>query len=71
MKLRTLSVFAAAAIVSLAACGGGDDDVEGDDSLGVAVDTGMPAPPPPPDTMMAPPMDSMPMDTIADTTVTP
>jgi len=72
MKLRTLSVFAAAAIVSLAACGG-DDDVDGDDSTAVAVDTSMAMPAPMPvDTNMAPPMDSamMPIDS-TDTTVAP
>lgn len=62
MKARTLSVFAAAALVSLAACGGGD---EGEGAAGdtTAVETAAPVAPPAVDTsMVAPPA---PMDTTA------
>jgi hypothetical protein len=72
MKLRTLSIFAAAAIVSLAACGGDEGDDTGGDTTAVTVDTGMALPPPAPmtpDTTMAPPVDTTMMDTTAaDTT---
>ena len=67
MKIRTLSIFAAAAIVSLAACGGGDEAADtgetGGDTATVAP-APMPAPLPPPmggDTMG---MDTMTHDTM-------
>ena len=80
MKLRTLSIFATALVVSLAACGGGDEPAaEGTDTTTVSADTGLLPPPAPvtPDTLVPPagtdttaPTDSTAAgtDTAADTT---
>jgi len=64
MKARTLSLFALAAIVSLAACGG-DDEGEGTTGDTTAVETAVPVAPPAVDTSMVAPMDTtaMPADT--------
>lgn len=72
MKLRTLSIFAAAAIVSLTACGGDDAAETGDDTTGVAVDSPMAVPPAPitPDTTMAPLPAPATGDTVTGDTVT-
>lgn len=48
MKIRTLSIFAAAAIVSLAACGGGDEAGDtGDTDTTTVAPAPLPAPLPP------------------------
>jgi len=61
MKARTLTVFAAAALVSLAACGGGDEG-EGTTGDTTAVETAAPVAPPAVDTSMVAPVPA-PMDT--------
>lgn len=60
MKARMLTVFAAAALVSLAACGGGDEG-EGTTGDTTAVETAAPVAPPAVDTSMVAP--TTPMDT--------
>ena len=70
MKIRTLSIFATAAVVALTACGGGDEAESGDtggDTATVAP-APMPAPLPAPMPMDTTGMDTMSHDTMADTT---